>query len=190
MKENKDKLVSASKFLSLVLRHEPQRLGLQPDAAGWVAISTLLEKLAAAGRPLSPQALRELVASSDKQRFALSEDGLCIRANQGHSIEVDLALPPAQPPARLYHGTATRFLPTILEEGLRRMARHHVHLSQDLDVALNVGARHGTPAILMVAAARMHADGHRFFRSGNGVWLVEAVPPAYLSRQQEGENKT
>lgn len=185
MKENKNKLVTASKFLALVLRHEPQRIGLELDPAGWVEVSTLLAKLAAAGRPLSPQALRELVASSDKQRFALSGDGLRIRANQGHSIEVDLALAPAEPPAQLYHGTATRFLPAILEEGLRRMARHHVHLSQDLEVALSVGVRHGKPAILLVQAARMHADGHRFFRSDNGVWLVEAVPPGYLALQPD-----
>jgi len=172
---------SLSKFLSLVLRHEPQRIGLVLDQAGWVGIDDLLQKSEAAGKPLSREQLQQIVDSSDKQRFAISADGQRIRANQGHSVDVDLGLAPALPPPHLFHGTATRFLDAILRDGLQRRERHHVHLSARQDTAAAVGERHGQLALLEVDAAAMQADGHRFFCSANGVWLTDAVPARYLT---------
>lgn len=130
---------------------------------------------------MTREQLEIVVVTSDKKRFAISEDGLRIRANQGHSIDVALGLLPVEPPEVLYHGTATRFLESILAAGLDKRERHHVHLTNDLDIAKSVGQRYGTVVVLTVAAARMHADGHVFFRSENGVWLTDAVPPHYLS---------
>lgn len=177
---NKNTLTSTSKFISLVLRHEPARAGLVPDGNGWVTIDDLLRGAQKAGRPISPALLMEVVTSCPKQRFAISEDGLRIRASQGHSIAIDLGLPASMPPARLYHGTATRFLDSILRSGLDRRARHHVHLSDNLATARTVGQRHGRVALLEIDAARMHADGKVFHRSDNGVWLTDSVAPHYL----------
>ncbi|WKB55012.1 RNA 2'-phosphotransferase [Eleftheria terrae] len=173
-------LKRTSKFLSLVLRHQPQQLGLDMDDAGWVAVDRLVANAQRAGHPLTLELLRQIVAQSDKQRFAFSEDGLRIRANQGHSVPVDLQLAPVLPPDWLYHGTAAGRVAAILQEGLQKQRRHHVHLSEDREVALAVGRRYGPPVLLLVDSRRMAADGHTFFRSDNGVWLVEAVPPAYL----------
>lgn len=173
-------LVSLSKLLSLVLRHRPQLLRLTLDDAGWVEVDRLLAALARHGRPLSPAELRLLVAGSDKQRFALSEDGLRIRANQGHSVAVDLGLAPGTPPDILYHGTGAGSVEAIREQGLDRRRRHHVHLSADASAALAVGARHGAPVVLRIDARRMAAAGHLFFRSDNGVWLVDHVPPGFI----------
>ena len=173
-------LTSISKFLSLVLRHQPQSIGLVLDEAGWAGIEDLMAKAAAAGRRFSRDTLAEVVRSSDKQRFALSADGLRIRANQGHSIDVALGLEAAMPPDVLFHGTASRFLAAILATGLDKRQRHHVHLTHDLATAQAVGRRYGTLVVLDIDAARMRADGHAFYRSANGVWLVEHVPPAYL----------
>lgn len=126
--------------------------------------------------------LVECVETNDKQRFAIDVTGELIRANQGHSIEVDLRLEEREPPVTLYHGTVERFLPSILQEGLVRGKRHHVHLSKNLETARKVGSRRGKPAILKVDAGRMHREGHRFLLSANGVWLTDAVPPSYLSK--------
>ena len=178
---NPSELKSLSKFLSLILRHEPERIGLILDDAGWASIDALLENATASGRSMTREQLEIVVVTSDKKRFAISEDGLRIRANQGHSIDVALGLLPVEPPEVLYHGTATRFLESILAAGLDKRERHHVHLTNDLDIAKSVGQRYGTVVVLTVAAARMHADGHVFFRSENGVWLTDAVPPHYLS---------
>ncbi|HZT81414.1 MAG TPA: RNA 2'-phosphotransferase, partial [Gemmataceae bacterium] len=147
---------------------------------GWVPVADLLAACAAHDFPVSHEELNEVVASSDKQRFAFDESGTRIRANQGHSAAVDLQLQPVTPPNLLYHGTAESTVPLILRDGLRRMARHHVHLSADVPTARKVGARHGRPAVLVVDAAAMHRAGHAFFVSANGVWLVDAVPPEYL----------
>ena len=174
-------LKSLSKFLSLILRHEPERIGLALDDAGWACIGTLLEKAAASGRPMTREQLEAVVETSDKKRFAISEDGQHIRANQGHSIDVDLGLLPAAPPEVLYHGTATRFLESILATGLDKRQRHHVHLTNDPATARSVGQRYGVVVVLTVDAARMHAEGHTFFRSENGVWLTDVVPARYLS---------
>lgn len=173
--------VSTSKFLSLVLRHQPGLIGLQLDEAGWTSVDELLDKCAAHGKALSREALEQIVRTCDKQRFAFSDDGTRIRANQGHSVEVDLGLPALHPPAVLLHGTTTRFLPSILKDGLAKRARHHVHLSESSTTATAVGARRGDAVLLKVDAARMHADGHLFYRSANGVWLTDAVPAEYLS---------
>ena len=144
----------------------------------------MLQKANAAGVPLTRERLREIVRTSDKQRFAFCTDdihgGTRIRANQGHSIPVDLALAPVAPPDVLYHGTVARFLPSIRREGLRRGQRHHVHLSADRETASRVGSRRGEPVVLTVNAHQMHADGHPFYRSANGVWLTEQVPPKYI----------
>lgn len=174
-------LIRASKFLSLVLRHEPQKIGLQLDARGWADIADLLQRMAEHGHALDRADLQRLVQTNDKQRFALSEDGLRIRASQGHSIAVDLGLQPLEPPPWLYHGTVPRFLEAIATQGLRPGERQHVHLSLDRQTAQQVGSRRGAPVILSVDAGRMHAEGHRFYRSANGVWLTDHVPPKYIA---------
>lgn len=172
--------IHISKLLSLVLRHDPGHIGITLDAAGWTDVDVLLAALASHGTPLSREALAELVATSDKQRFALSPDGQRIRANQGHSVPVELGLLPALPPPRLYHGTVDRFLDSIRQSGLLKGERHHVHLSVDLFTARKVGARRGRPVVLTVRADEMAAAGHTFFQSDNGVWLTEHVPPVYM----------
>ena len=172
--------VRASKYLSLVLRHAPNRIGLTLDRAGWANVEELLQALSGHGLHLTREQLDEIVATNDKRRFALSEDGARIRASQGHSIEVDLGLVALEPPAVLYHGTVERFLPSIRQQGLVAGTRQYVHLSVERDTATIVGARRGTPVILEVAALQLHQAGTSFFRSANGVWLTRHVPPAYL----------
>lgn len=173
-------LTQLSKWMSLVLRHDPAKFGVELDEAGWTRVDDLLAAAGRAGVPLDDATLRRVVADNDKQRFAVSTDGAMIRASQGHSVEVELGLEPVDPPPVLFHGTATRFLDSIRREGLLRGSRRHVHLSADGETATMVGARHGRPAVLRIDAARMHADGHRFFRSANGVWLTDAVAAEYL----------
>lgn len=169
-----------SKFLSFVLRHQPQAAGVELDASGWVDIDELLVGCRAAGRAITREALLDVVASSPKQRFAVSEDGQRIRASQGHSVEVDLAYQPSAPPETLFHGTVASSLAAICADGLRRMSRHHVHLSPDAETARAVGMRRGAPIVLRVAAGAMHRAGHAFYLSANGVWLIEHVPPAFI----------
>ena len=178
--EGASTLTARSKFLSLVLRHEPQRIGLVLDEAGWALTEELLRCLSTARHSMSLAQLQQVVASDNKQRFAFSEDAKHIRANQGHSIAFDLGLAPEVPPDVLYHGTATRFLDSILRQGLTRQARHHVHLSEEQRVAATVGQRYGKLAMLLVDARRMRADGCLFYRSDNGVWLTDTVPADYL----------
>lgn len=173
-------LTKTSKFLSLVLRHEPEAIGLQLDANGWADIDTLIELANAGGKPVTRALIEQVVRESDKQRFAISDDGLRIRANQGHSIEVDLDLTALEPPAALYHGTATRFAKSIRNLGLVKQSRQHVHLSSDRDTAVKVGGRHGKPLVLTVRAGEMHARGIAFFRSANGVWLTDAVAAEFI----------
>jgi putative RNA 2'-phosphotransferase len=171
---------NTSKLLSLILRHRPQDFGVTLDAQGWTSVEVLLEALAARGVALSRRELLALVRDNDKQRFAISPDRQRIRANQGHSVGVDLQHAQAEPPDILFHGTVARFLPSIRKGGLLKGRRHHVHLSATLEQAAVVGARRGASVILEVHAGRMHADGHVFQLSPNGVWLAEAVPPGYL----------
>ncbi|MGW6008806.1 RNA 2'-phosphotransferase [Streptomyces sp. NPDC055210] len=170
--------VKVSKYLSKHLRHQPERIGLTLDDAGWVEIGALMAAAAAHGFPFTRDELDHVVAANDKQRFAI--EGTRIRASQGHSVEVDLGLPPATPPAYLYHGTVARSLDAIRSEGLRPMNRHDVHLSADRETATRVGARRGRPVVLSVDAGAMSRDGHVFTVSANGVWLTAAVPPRYL----------
>jgi putative RNA 2'-phosphotransferase len=177
---NNNNVKSISKFLSFVLRHEPQSIGLVLDEAGWAKVDELLAKANARGKRLDRALLQHVIDTNDKQRFALSDDGTRIRANQGHSIEVALGLPAVTPPDLLYHGTATRFLESILATGLDKRNRHHVHLTESLATATAVGRRYGKLVLLAVDARRMSADGHLFHRSDNGVWLTEAVSPQYL----------
>jgi putative RNA 2'-phosphotransferase len=176
----RDEHTALSKFLSFVLRHEPQAIGITLDGAGWVAIDELLARCQAHGKRISRETLQTIVATSPKRRFAISDDGCRIRANQGHSVEVELGYEAAVPPDVLFHGTVAAALDAIRREGLRKMQRHHVHLSPDEATARVVAVRRGAPVILRVAAATMHADGHAFYLSANGVWLVEHVPPRYI----------
>ena len=173
--------VRISKLLSLALRHEPSALALTLDEAGWTDVDRVLAGLRTLGFDLEAEDLEEIVATSDKQRFALSPDGTRIRANQGHSIAVDLGLPPREPPPTLFHGTVDRFLEAIQREGLLRRARTHVHLSLDEATARTVaGRRKGTLVLLRVRAKEMHDAGHAFFLSANAVWLTDHVPPQFL----------
>ena len=174
-------LVRTSKFLSLVLRHRPDKIGLMLDAQGWANVDELLRKANQHGVALTRDRLQQVVAQNDKQRFAFNADGTRIRANQGHSIKIDLGLEPIAPPRHLYHGTATRFLTSIRQKGLVRGQRDHVHLSPDEATARKVGARHGESIVLVVNAGEMHAAGFIFYRSANGVWLTDHVPVEYLN---------
>ena len=180
MPNDQQRLVKISKFLSLVLRHQPDKIGVTLDKAGWVAVDELLRACQQHSFPITLEELKAVVATSDKKRFAFNEDGMQIRANQGHSVEVELGYQPATPPALLYHGTAERFLVSIRQQGLVKGQRHHVHLSADEATALKVGVRHGKPVVLQVQSGMMHRDGYLFFQSENGVWLTDHVPAAYL----------
>jgi len=172
--------VRVSKFLSLVLRHQPETVGITLDEAGWVDVDELIAACAAKGRRFSRAELDHVVATNNKKRFAFSADGRRIRASQGHSVTVELGLPPTPPPPVLFHGTASATVPVILREGLRPMSRQDVHLSADQETALRVGARHGRPVLLEVDAAALSAAGHEFRVSANGVWLTGAIPPERL----------
>ena len=179
------RLVKTSKYLSRHLRHDPARIGLTLEPGGWVRVEDLLRACAEHSFALTEADLREVVARNDKQRFGFDESGTRIRASQGHSVEIDLGLEPVEPPPLLFHGTSTGSLDAILREGLQRRARHHVHLSLDVETARRVGGRHGRPVVLEVAAGEMHADGCEFLLSANGVWLVDGVPPRYLRPRWE-----
>lgn len=173
--------IRISKLLSYGLRHAPEDVGIQLDAAGWTGVPALLAALAKMGEVVTVQDLVDVVRNSDKQRFALSPDAARVRANQGHSVHVDLGLEPREPPAQLFHGTVQRFLDGIRAEGLVRGSRRHVHLSPDRETAHKVaGRRRGSAVLLTVRAAAMHADGLVFFLSANGVWLTEHVPARYI----------
>jgi putative RNA 2'-phosphotransferase len=178
-----------SKFLSYVLRHDPGAVGIDLDRQGWVDLDLLVERCRAHGEPLSRAVIEALAHASGKRRIEISEDGRRVRAFQGHTVDVDLAHDPVRPPEHLFHGTVAASLPAIRASGLERMARHHVHLSPDAETARIVGGRRGRPVVLSVAAGRMHEDGHTFYLTGNGVWLTEHVPPAYIefpSREDQG----
>ena len=181
--------ITISKFLSLVLRHKPEHIGITLDDAGWASVEELIQKASIKGFHLTPELIAEVVAKNDKQRFSLSADGNRIRANQGHSIPIDLKLEPVEPPIVLFHGTATRFLDSILKNGLRSGSRQHVHLSPDEATAIKVGQRHGKPVVLTIDSSSMHADGYMFYRSENNVWLTLHVPVKYIKVLKKNENK-
>lgn len=172
---------SISKFLSLILRHSPGKIQLPLDDHGWADVATLLTQCQAHGHRFSFAELETVVAESDKQRFSFNEDKTRIRANQGHSIEVILDLPLTTPPEFLYHGTVDKFIKDIRATGLQKGNRHHVHLSDNLGTAENVGSRRGAPKILTIRSGQMHRDGIPFYRSVNGVWLTDEVPPRYIA---------
>jgi putative RNA 2'-phosphotransferase len=169
-----------SKTLSYWLRHRPDAAGLTLDTQGWTAVDPVLAALDAQHK-CDWDRLLEVVELNDKQRFELSADGDRIRARQGHSVDIELDWPEVEPPALLYHGTVARFLPAIRAEGLKPMRRHHVHLSSDRETATRVGNRRGEAVILTVRADDMHAAGHIFYLTGNGVWLTDAVAPEFFS---------
>jgi putative RNA 2'-phosphotransferase len=174
-KEQKD-LRRLSIFLSLLLRHKPEEVGLVLDPGGWACVDDLVKKVAG----LTRAKLQQIVAQDDKQRYSFNPDGKRIRAVQGHSIPVDLGLSPVEPPEHLYHGTARRFLITIWLQGIVKQSRQFVHLSDNADTALTVGQRHGDAVVIEVDAKAMHDDGFCFYLSENGVWLTDVVPMEYL----------
>lgn len=170
-----------SKFLSFVLRHKPEAIGLTLDAEGWANIESLISCAIQSGQALTRPLLQDVVETNDKKRFTISEDGLRIRAAQGHSAQsVAIAHVEKKPPEFLFHGTATRFLDSIQQQGLVAGPRHHVHLSEDEQTAIAVGQRYGKPAVLKVKALLMFGQGFKFYRADNGVWLTDQVPPAFL----------
>ncbi|WAJ36013.1 RNA 2'-phosphotransferase [Pseudomonas sp. GOM7] len=178
------RLNETSKFLSYVLRHEPQAIGLRLDSEGWADLESLISGAAKAGRALDKALIQAVVDSSDKKRFSISADGLRIRAVQGHSTSsVSLQHVERTPPEFLYHGTATRFLQSTRQQGLIPGSRHHVHLSQDIPTAVAVGQRYGKPVVLKVAAQRMHAQGFCFYQAENGVWLTNHVPTDFIAEE-------
>jgi putative RNA 2'-phosphotransferase len=175
-----------SKFLSFILRHNPQQIGLELDTNGWADVNSLIEKCSLANIPLTLDILKHIVETNSKKRFAFNENETRIRASQGHSIEVELELKSIKPPPVLYHGTAARFVPSILENGLTKQQRQHVHLSLNIETAIDVGRRHGKPVVFEIAAQQMFEDNYQFFLSDNGVWLTGNVLPKYLKELVAG----
>ncbi len=177
-------LTEISKLIALVLRHKPEALGMTLDSHGWADVRELIEKLNAM-QPFDMKMLEVIVRTDNKQRYSFNADKTKIRANQGHSIPVDLELLPQDPPAVLWHGTAMRFAESIERQGLRPMQRQYVHLSDNRETALTVGKRHGEPVLYQIDAQAMQQAGYVFYRSENGVWLTDAVPKEYLKRLED-----
>lgn len=177
-----NRLIKISKYLSKHLRHQPDLIGIKLSPGGWVNVQELLTACANHQFPITLEELQEVVVTNDKKRFSFDSTGTLIRANQGHSVKVDLGLQPVVPPNVLYHGTGHKSVELIMQTGLAKMSRHHVHLSADIATAQIVGARHGKPVVLAVDAEAMHQAGYQFYYSDNGVWLVDGVPPEYLQK--------
>jgi putative RNA 2'-phosphotransferase len=175
------KLMRISRVITYALRHRPEGIGITLDKAGWVSVNDLLDGLTRHGHTITIDELQQIVALNDKQRFAFSPDGAMIRANQGHSVKVNLGLKAVPPPVVLYHGTHVGAVQAILKTGLKKQSRHDVHLSTTRETAISVGQRHGKPVVLTVDCKSMYRDGFKFRLSANGVWLTEEVPPKYLS---------
>ena len=173
-----------SKYISLILRHKPQVIGITLDEHGWANVDELIDGVSKT-HPLTKEILEQIVAEDNKQRYSFNEDKTLIRANQGHSIPVDVELPETVPPEILYHGTAEKFEADIDRMGLIPKSRLYVHLSGDVNTAVNVGKRHGKPVIYEVSSGKMHRDGIVFYRSVNGVWLTKSVPVEYLKKIQK-----
>lgn len=172
--------IKLGRFLSLVLRHKPEEAGITLDRHGWADVRKLLAGVKRTGRKIDMETLERIVRENNKQRYSFNENHTKIRANQGHSVQVDVELKETEPPQYLYHGTASRFLSSIHREGIRKMSRQYVHLSGDFETAMAVGQRHGNPVVITVDAAAMARDGVTFYRSENGVWLCEHVAPRYF----------
>jgi putative RNA 2'-phosphotransferase len=177
---NEKDIKNKSKFLSLVLRHSPETIGITLDENGWVDVQELLDSCNKKGRQLNLDTLKLIVETNDKKRFSFNEDLSKIRANQGHSVQVDLGLDESCPLDILYHGTVAKFMDSIKANGLQKMNRQHVHLSKDVDTANTVASRRGLTVLLKIDAKRMHGDGYKFYLSENGVWLTDEVPPQYM----------
>lgn len=188
MNMNDKQIKNTSKFLSLILRHSPQTIGLQLDENGWADVDELIKNSAKHRQHFTKGELEEIVAQNDKQRFAFNETHTKIRASQGHSIDVELNLVAQQPPEFLYHGTVAKFIDSIKKEGLQKMSRQHVHLSKDMDTAYRVGSRRGQPIILSIRSGDMYRDGHVFNLSDNGVWLTDQVPVTYIDFRASGDS--
>ena len=178
---NDKEKVSLGKFISMILRHRPEVIGITLDEHGWADVGDLISGIRNAGHPdFCLSDLEEIVETNNKQRYSFSADKALIRANQGHSIPVDVELPVVSPPEILWHGTGEKFVPSILQQGILQMNRLYVHLSPDRDTATNVGRRHGKPVLLRVNARQMEKDGYQFYLSVNGVWLTKEVPVKYF----------
>jgi putative RNA 2'-phosphotransferase len=173
-------LKNISKFMSLVLRHKPEEIGLVIDDNGWVNVEELIAKMNKKGLSVSFDLIDKIVQTNDKKRFAFSNDKTLIRASQGHSIDIDLDLTPVEPPETLYHGTAERFVESILKTGLHKQSRQHIHLSATVETAISVGGRHGKPVVLRIQSGKMHQEGFKFYLSENKVWLTDSVPAQYI----------
>lgn len=171
---------NTSKFLSLVLRHAPETIKLSLDSNGWASVEELLQQCNAFQKKLDFETLKHIVETNDKKRFAFNADMTKIRASQGHSITIDLDIKPVTPPTVLFHGTVEKFLEAIKNEGLKKMSRQHVHLSNDIETATKVASRRGKPIILTIEAETMLQEGYLFYCSENGVWLTDEVPPKYI----------
>lgn len=174
---NKDRL---SIFLSLILRHKPSEIGVTLDEHGWADVNELIEGINASGRAIDMETLEEIVKTDNKRRYSFNENKTLIRANQGHSVPVDVELKESTPPNVLYHGTATRFIDSIRQQGIKSMSRLYVHLSKDLDTAVKVGNRHGKCIVLQIDAKKMFEDGIKFYLSDNEVWLTKFVDWKYV----------
>ena len=174
-------LTRTSKYLSLILRHKPEAAGITLDEHGWADVEELIESIRKS-RPFDREMLEEIVRTDEKRRYSFNEDGTLIRANQGHSIPVDVELPVVEPPEYLYHGTGEKSVTSIDAQGLLPRTRLYVHLSGDAETARKVGSRHGKPVVYKVLSGEMARAGVTFYRSVNGVWLVKAVPPQYLRK--------
>ena len=181
MKDPAKETIKISKMLSLVLRHKPGSIGLTLDEQGWADVVLLIQKMNDKGFAINSAVLQQVVAINNKKRFAYNDDKTKTRANQGHSIDVDLGYTTHTPPEILFHGTGSQFVSDILQQGLLKMNRHHVHLSADVETAEKVGQRKGKPVILQINSLQMHNEGIDFFVSANNVWLTDHVPPEYIS---------
>ncbi|MCQ2468849.1 MAG: RNA 2'-phosphotransferase [Ruminococcus sp.] len=174
-------LKNMSKFISLILRHKPETIGIQLDEHGWAEVDSLIEGINRnGGQKISMAVLEEIVRTDEKQRYSFNEDKTLIRANQGHSVQVDVELEEKNPPEFLYHGTGEKYVDSILKEGLKPKSRLYVHLSADTETAHKVGIRHGKPHIFRIRSGEMSRNGIKFFISANGVWLTKAVPVEYI----------
>ncbi|MBS9775622.1 MAG: RNA 2'-phosphotransferase [Fusobacterium sp.] len=177
---NETKFLKLSKFISLVLRHKPEQIGISLDKNGWANTNELIEKIKQTKREIDLEILEEIVKKDNKTRFVFNEDKSKIRANQGHTVKIDLGYEVKEPPEFLYHGTATKFIESIKEVGIQKKNRHHVHLSKDIETATMVGKRHGEVVILKIFAKEMNKAGNLFYESDNGVWLVDEVPTKFF----------
>jgi putative RNA 2'-phosphotransferase len=178
MQSNSD--MELGRFISLILRHKPETIGIKIDENGWAYVDELLKGINKSGKKINRDILDRIVEENNKKRYSYNEDKTKIRANQGHSVKVDVELKEVEPLEKLYHGTAARFLDSIRKDGLIKQGRLHVHLSGDEKTAFSVGKRHGKPEVLIINAQAMFEDGYKFYLSENGVWLVESVPVKYI----------